>query len=63
MNANRHHANRPDRLTPADHLRQARAIAAYDARQAAKRRTARLLRLAYVCGCIALAVKLFYSAT
>lgn len=63
MNANRHHSNRPSALTPADHARQRAAVAAYDKRQATARRIARLLRLAYVAGAVALAVHLFYSAT
>lgn len=53
----------PDRITPADRLRMARAVAAYDKRQASARRTARLLRLLYVAGAVALPVNLFYSAT
>lgn len=54
---------RPNRITPADHARMARAVAEYDKRQASARRTARLLRLLYAAGAVALTVNLFYSAT
>jgi len=63
MYSNRDHASWPTALTPADHLRMARAVAAYDKRQATARRTARLLRLLYAASAVALTVKLFYSAT
>ena len=59
----RHHARRPDALTPADRLRMQRAAEAWDARIAAARRRERLARLAYVAGLLALAVHLFYAAT
>ena len=40
--ANRHHANRPTRITAADHIRMAAAIARYDARMAAAERAERV---------------------
>ena len=54
---------RPSRITEADIIRSARAVADYDKRQARERSKARLLRLAYWCTCIAVAVFLFYSFT
>lgn len=63
MNANRHHANRPTAITPEDRARMARAAAAWDERIARARRRERVARLAYLAGVLALAVKLFYSAT
>ena len=63
MNANRHHADRPTALTPADHARQRAAVAAWDARIAAARRRERVARLAYWAAALALAVSLFYAAT
>ena len=53
----------PSPIIESDRIRMARAVAAYDARQAAKRRRERIARLAYVAGVLALAVALFYSAT
>lgn len=53
----------PSPITESDRIRMARAVAAYDARQAAKRRRERIARLACVACAVALGVALFYSAT
>lgn len=56
----------PSPITKSDRIRMTRAVAAYDARQAAKRRRERIARLACVAcvACaVALGVALFYSAT
>lgn len=66
--------NRRDRSTFNTHADMARsrraitrgelaAVAAYDERRACARRANRVLRLLYVCSCVALCVALFYSAT
>lgn len=53
----------PGRITAADKLRSARAVADYDKRQARERSKARIMRLAYWSTCVAVAVYLFYSFT
>lgn len=54
---------RPERITENDRVRSARAVAAYDKRQARERSKARVMRLTYWCICIAVSVFLFYSFT
>lgn len=63
MNANRHHAAQPSRLTAEDFARQRAAIAAYDKRIAWDAARERIARLA-VCSIAGfLSVFLFYVAT
>ena len=55
--------DRPSRITEADIIRAARAVADYDKKQARERSKARIIRLAYWSVCVAFAIYLFYSFT
>jgi hypothetical protein len=56
-----HAARNPRSLSDINRARMAAAVARHDARIATAQRKARIARLAYACGALALSLSIFYS--